>query len=80
MERLNAELYNKLKIRKNKLVFNACKFITLKYNTILQWLLVLDFFTVKWLLPVDFKLSGKKARLRIGSRKLHQIILRVYFN
>ena len=33
-ERSDAEFYNKLNTQDNGLVFNVCKFVTLKYNTI----------------------------------------------
>lgn len=65
MECFSAEFYNKSIIRKNNLVFNACKFVTLKYTICSGY---------SW-----FPLIWGEAHLRIGGSKLRQVILRFCF-
>lgn len=64
-ECFSAEFYNKSIIRKNNLVFNACKFVTLKYTTCSGY---------SW-----FPLIWGEAHPRIGGSKLRQVILRFCF-
>lgn len=62
MECFSVEFYNKSIIRKNNLLFNACKFITLKYTICSGY---------SW-----FLLIWGEAHLRIEGSKLRQVILR----